>query len=54
MSYSYFGKGTIYFALVDPVEANVTIKARGNYSALETKDIVEEVEKRFLQISGLR
>ena len=53
MSYSYFGKGTIYFALVDPVEANVTIKARGNYSALETKDIVEEVEKRFLQISGL-
>jgi multidrug efflux pump len=53
MSYSSFGKGTIYFALVDPVEANVTIKARGNYSALETKDIVEEVEKRFLQISGL-
>jgi multidrug efflux pump len=53
MSYSYFGKGTIYFALVDPVEANVTIKARGNYSALETKEIVEEVEKRFLQISGL-
>ena len=53
MSYSYFGKGTIYFALVDPVEANVTIKARGNYSALETKEIVEEVEERFLKISGL-
>jgi multidrug efflux pump len=53
MSYTYFGKGTIYFALVDPVEANVTIKARGNYSALETKDIVEEVEERFLQIPGL-
>jgi multidrug efflux pump len=53
MSYTYFGKGTIYFALVDPVEANVTIKARGNYSALETKEIVEEVEERFLQIQGL-
>jgi multidrug efflux pump len=45
MSYAYFGKGTIYFALVDPVEANVTIKARGNYSALETKEIVQQVEE---------
>ena len=53
MSYSYFGKGTIYFALVDPVEANITIKARGNYSALETKEIVEQVEERFLEIPGL-
>ena len=53
MSYTYFGKGTIYFALVDPVEANVTIKARGNYSALETKKIVEQVEERFLKIPGL-
>ena len=53
MSYSYFGKGTIYFALVDPVEANVTIKARGNYSALETKEIVQQVEERFLEVPGL-
>jgi len=53
MSYSYFGKGTIYFALVDPVQAEVTIKARGNYSALETKEIVEKVEERFLAVEGL-
>ena len=53
MSYSYFGKGTIYFALVDPVQAEIEIKARGNYSALETKEIVELVEERFLAIEGL-
>ena len=52
-SYSYFGEGTIYFALVDPVQAEVTIKARGNYSALETKEIVEKVEERFLAVEGL-
>ena len=53
MSYSFFGKGTIYFALVDPVEATVTIKARGNYSAIETKEIVQQVEERFLEVPGL-
>ena len=53
MSYSYFGKGTIYFALVDPVQAEIQIKARGNYSALETKKIVEVVEERFLAVEGL-
>ncbi|MDA8673899.1 efflux RND transporter permease subunit [Gammaproteobacteria bacterium] len=53
MSYSYFGKGTIYFALVDPVQAEIQIKARGNYSALETKKIVEQVEERFLAVEGL-
>ena len=53
MSYSYFGKGTIYFALVDPVQAEIQIKARGNYSALETKEIVELVEERFLAVEGL-
>ena len=53
MSYSYFGKGTIYFALVDPVQAEIQIKARGNYSALETKKIVELVEERFLAVEGL-
>ena len=53
MSYSISGMGTIYFAIVDPIQANVTIKARGNFSALETKEIVEDVEERFLEIPGL-
>ena len=53
MTYSYFGKGTVYFAIVDPVKVNVTVKARGNYSALETKEIIEEVEARYLAIDEL-
>ena len=54
MSYSFSGKGTIYFAIVDPVQANITIKARGNFSALEAKEIVEQVEERFLKIEGIK
>ena len=53
LSYSYFGKGTIYFALVDPVQANITIKDRGNYSPNETKEIIEQVESEFLKIEGV-
>jgi len=54
MAYVFSGKGTIYFAVVDPVQANITIKARGNFSALETKEIIEEVESRFLQVEGIK
>ena len=40
LSYNYFGKGTVYFAIVDPVKADISIKARGNYSALETLSLI--------------
>ena len=53
LSYSYYGQGTVYFALVDPVKANISIKARGNYSAIETKEIIMKVEERFLGIDEL-
>ena len=54
LSYSISGMGTIYFAIVDPIQANVTVKARGNFSALETKEIIEEVESRFLEVQGIK
>ena len=54
MSYSISGMGTIYFAIVDPIQANITIKARGNLSALETKEIIEQVEERFLEVEGIK
>ena len=38
-TYTNFGKGTVYFAIVDPVQAEITIRARGNFSALESKEI---------------
>ena len=53
LSYNYFGKGTVYFAIVDPVKADISIKARGNYSALETKEIIENIEKKFLETDGV-
>ena len=53
LSYSYFGKGTVYFAIVDPVKADISIKARGNYSALETKEIIENIERKFLETEGV-
>ena len=53
ISYSYYGKGTIYFAIVDPTQASININARGNYSAKETKEIIEIVEDRFLEIEEL-
>ena len=53
LSYTYFGKGTVYFALVDPVKANITIKARGNYSALETKEIIVQIEEKFMNTEGV-
>ena len=37
MSYSISGMGTIYFAIVDPIQANVTIKARGNFLHLKRR-----------------
>ena len=52
-TYTNFGKGTVYFAIVDPVQAEITIRARGNFSALESKEIIESVEERFLQIDEL-
>jgi len=54
MTYTFSGKGTLYFAIVDPVQANITVKARGNFSSLEAKEIVEQVEERFLEVDGIK
>ncbi len=52
-AYSYYGKGTVYFAIVDPVKANITIRARGNLSSLESKEIIQRVEKELLKIDEI-
>ena len=52
-TYTFYGKGTVYFAIVDPVKAEITVRGRGNFSALESKKIIEEVEERLLQIEEL-
>ena len=52
-TYNFYGKGTVYFAIVDPVKAQITIRGRGNFSALESKQIIEDVEERLLKINEL-
>ena len=52
-TYTFYGKGTVYFAIVDPVKAEITVRGRGNFSALESKKIIEEVEERLIQIDEL-
>ncbi|MDG1722268.1 MAG: efflux RND transporter permease subunit [SAR86 cluster bacterium] len=52
-TYAFYGKGTVYFAIVDPVKAEITVRGRGNFSALESKKIIEEVEERLIQIDEL-
>ena len=51
--YGSFGKGTIYFAEVDPFAAEINIRARGNFSALESKEIMERVESSLSEVSGI-
>lgn len=51
--YGNFGKGTIYFAEVDPFAAEINIRARGNFSALESKEIMERVESSLSEVSGI-
>tara|TARA_B100000029_G_scaffold516825_1_gene635438 strand:+ start:19637 stop:22762 length:3126 start_codon:yes stop_codon:yes gene_type:complete len=52
-AYINFGKGVIYFPYVDPVAAQVSIRARGNFSSIEAKNIVEKVEQELLSIKEI-
>jgi len=51
--YGNFGKGSIYFADIDPVAADISIRARGNFSSLEEKEIMEQVESKISKIQGI-
>ncbi len=51
--YGNFGKGTLYFAEIEPVAAEISIRARGNFSANESKEIMEVVEAKILEVPGI-
>ena len=53
-TYNFYGKGTEYFATIDPLEAKISIRGRGNFSALEKKEIIESIEERLLEIDELK
>ena len=53
MLYGRFGVGTTFFTNSDPQFAQVLIRARGNLSADERRDLVLEVEREALQVPGI-
>ena len=53
-TYSQFGRGMSFFSDSDPAYAQVSVRARGNLSALETFALVKEVEQRVLTIPGIK
>jgi len=48
--YGNFSKGTLYFAQVDPVAAEINVRARGNFSSIESREIMELVEEKLLNV----
>ena len=52
--YAKFGRGMTFFSDSDPSYARVAVRARGNFSARETYDLVREVETRILAIPGIK
>ena len=53
-AYGKFGVGTIFFSDADPQFIQVSVLARGNFSASEVNDLVLDVEKEILEIPGIR
>ena len=53
MLYGRFGVGTTFFTDSDPQYAQVLIRARGNLSADERRDLVLEVEREALKVPGI-
>jgi len=52
--YGAFGKGVEFFPNIEPDNAKVQIRARGNLSIWEQKDIVDQVEKRILPMTEFK
>lgn len=52
-AYGKFGEGMIFFSDPDPKFAQVTVRARGNLSALEIDALVREVELEILEVPGI-
>jgi multidrug efflux pump len=51
--YGNFNKGTLYFADVDPVAAEISVRARGNFSSTEAKAIMEIVEQKIQTVEHI-
>ena len=54
VAYGEYGRGMTFFSDTDPSYARVSVRARGNLSAVETFGLVREVEQRILEIPGIK
>lgn len=50
IAYGNFGAGVEFFTSVEPAQTRVQIFARGNFSPVEIRDIVVDVEKRIMDV----
>lgn len=54
VTYANFGKGVEFFPEIEPENAIVQVRARGNLSVWEQKDILEQVEARILPMTEFK
>lgn len=52
--YATFGRGVEFFPEVEPENAMVQVKARGNLSIYEQRDILQQVEQRILELNEFK
>ena len=53
-TYGLFGNGIEFFPEVEPTNAQVNVRARGNMSIWERDALMREVEAEVLQVEGMR
>ncbi|MEG3620276.1 efflux RND transporter permease subunit [Magnetovibrio sp. PR-2] len=53
-TYGVFGNGVEFFPEVEPTNAQVNVRARGNMSIWERDALMREVEAEVLQVEGIR
>ena len=53
-AYGTFGRGVEFFPEVEPEQAQVLVHARGDKSVVERDQLVREVERRILDVPGLK
>ena len=54
ITYRFFEKDTLYFAEIEPRQAIVLVRARGNLSLDDTEKLTRSVEKEVMQIKGIQ
>ncbi|MGB5325011.1 MAG: efflux RND transporter permease subunit [Pseudomonadales bacterium] len=54
VTYGKYGAGMIFFSESDPQYIQVSVRGRGNFSADEVNELVQEVEDLVLELPGIR